>query len=96
MKAGSFTGIDVIRNQDTAVQESMGPIFDRSREHLGTSDIAIIRMRRLMLDHARELEQRGRIPTIEVPFDYAEPFGVEGLQPIDEPWQRMLDRPVHA
>jgi len=96
MKAGSFTGIDVIRNQDTAVQESMGPIFDRSREHLGTSDIAIIRMRRLMLDYARELEQRGRVPNLEVPFDYAEPFGVEGLLPIDEPWQRLLDRPVHA
>lgn len=96
MKAGSFTGIEVIRNQDNAVQESMGPIFDRSKEHLGTSDIAIIRMRRLMLDYARSLKERGRVPNIEEPFDYSEPVGVEGLVPIDEPWQRLLDSPVHA
>jgi len=96
MKAGSFTGIEVIRNQDNAVQESMGPIFDRSREHLGTSDIAIIRMRRLMLDYARTLKEEGRVPSIDQPFDYAEPVGIEGLISIDEPWQHLLDRPVPA
>ena len=96
MQACSFTGIEVIRNQDTAMQESMGAIFDRSREHLGTSDIAIIRMRRVMLDHARALEQHGRVPGLEVPFDYAEPFGVEGLLTIGEPWQRLMERTVNA
>jgi len=31
----SYTGIDGINQQDRALQESMGPIVDRSREHLG-------------------------------------------------------------
>ena len=36
--------------------ESPGPIVDRSLEHLGTSDTAIIKMRRLLMDGARALK----------------------------------------
>jgi hypothetical protein len=57
----SFTGIVGISEQDTAVQESMGPIYDRSSEHLGTSDTAIIQMRRRLLSAARAV-QRGEEP----------------------------------
>ena len=35
--------------RDSAVQEAMGPIVDRSREFLGTSDKAIIAMRKMLL-----------------------------------------------
>jgi phthalate 4,5-dioxygenase oxygenase subunit len=34
----------------------MGPIYDRTREHLGTTDVAIIFWRRLMLRLARNLD----------------------------------------
>ena len=46
--AQNFTGIDGINAQDRAVQESMGEIVDRSREHLGPADRAIIAARRLL------------------------------------------------
>jgi phthalate 4,5-dioxygenase len=49
----TFTGIAGIQAQDMAVQESMGAIVDRTQEHLGTSDSAIIMMRRQLLAHAR-------------------------------------------
>ncbi len=39
----------------------MGPIVDRSRERLGTSDTAIIAMRRLLLEESRALSE-GREP----------------------------------
>ncbi len=52
----SFTGIAGVRAQDAAMTESPGPIVDRSLEHLGTSDTAIIKMRRLLIDAARALE----------------------------------------
>jgi phenylpropionate dioxygenase-like ring-hydroxylating dioxygenase large terminal subunit len=52
----TFTGIAGINNQDRAVVESMGPICDRWNEHLGTSDIAVIAMRRRLLDEAKALE----------------------------------------
>jgi len=35
----------------------MGPIYDRGREHLGSSDTAIVAARRRLLKAARELEQ---------------------------------------
>jgi phenylpropionate dioxygenase-like ring-hydroxylating dioxygenase large terminal subunit len=51
----NFTGIEGINNQDRAIVESMGTICDRWNEHLGTSDIAIIAMRRRMLEAAKAL-----------------------------------------
>lgn len=57
----SNTGIRGIGAQDTGIQESMGPIVDRSREHLGTSDVAIVAFRRRLIRAAREL-QSGQEP----------------------------------
>ena len=45
MKNGSWCGIEGFPLQDVACQESMGAIVDRRHEHLGTSDVAIIRLR---------------------------------------------------
>ena len=53
----SMTGMQSFATQDMAVQESMGPIVDRTRERLGTSDTAIIAMRRLLLQEMRALEE---------------------------------------
>jgi phthalate 4,5-dioxygenase oxygenase subunit len=47
-KTETFTGIDGINVQDRAIQESMGPICDRSQEHLGPADKGVIQMRRLL------------------------------------------------
>jgi phthalate 4,5-dioxygenase len=44
----SFTGIDGVNVQDRAIQETMGRIVDRSKEHLGPADKAIIQLRRLL------------------------------------------------
>ena len=51
-----MTGIHGFAAQDQALQESMGPIVDRTRERLGTSDTAIIAMRRLLLQEIRDLQ----------------------------------------
>jgi hypothetical protein len=53
----SYTGIKSATQQDRAVTETMGAIVDRSKEHLGTSDTAIIAMRRKLRKAAQELEQ---------------------------------------
>ncbi|MBO0683299.1 MAG: Rieske 2Fe-2S domain-containing protein, partial [Candidatus Dormibacteraeota bacterium] len=57
--------------EDRAMTEGMGPILDRSEEHLGTSDVAIIAARRCLLRMAREL-QEGREPhATQHPEDFA-------------------------
>ena len=51
----SFTGIAGVPNQDAGIQESMGPICDRTKEHLGASDIAVIEWRKRILAMAKAL-----------------------------------------
>ncbi len=57
----NYTGIPISRTQDMAMTDSMGAIVDRTREHLGTTDAAIIAARRILLKLAREL-QEGQTP----------------------------------
>jgi len=51
----NYTGLPGNRTQDQAVTESMGTIIDRSKEHLGAADSAIIVMRRMLLRMAKRL-----------------------------------------
>ena len=51
----SFTGIEGISEQDAAIQDSQGFIADRTREHLGPTDLGIVRFRRCVLDAAKAL-----------------------------------------
>src|SRR5579883_688599 len=50
----SFTGIYGSGPQDAAVQEGMGPTYDRSQEHLGASDAGVIAARRHLLRALRD------------------------------------------
>jgi phenylpropionate dioxygenase-like ring-hydroxylating dioxygenase large terminal subunit len=61
-KTKSFTGIAGIHQQDQAITESMGPIIDRTEEHLGASDAMVIRTRRRALNAAKALRDRGETP----------------------------------
>jgi phthalate 4,5-dioxygenase oxygenase subunit len=52
-KAGtSFSGVEGIAMQDASLQESMGPIQDRTRENLCPTDRAIVMARRRLLQAA--------------------------------------------
>jgi phthalate 4,5-dioxygenase oxygenase subunit len=87
---GSFSGITGVNNEDFAVEESMGPLYDRRKEHLGASDIAVIRMRRLMLDSARDFIDNGTPPIgLRAPVDYRNLRGAEQTIPLDVPWQSV-------
>jgi phenylpropionate dioxygenase-like ring-hydroxylating dioxygenase large terminal subunit len=59
---GSYTGIPSVSLEDHAVTESMGPIYDRTSEHLGSSDAMIIRTRRRLMAAATALQERGSVP----------------------------------
>ena len=62
-RSSNFTGLeDSPPLQDAAIQESMGPIVDRSREHLGASDAGIIRVRQRLLESALRLRDQGEEP----------------------------------
>ncbi len=87
-KTESFTGIEGINTQDRAIQESMGPIVDRSREHLGPADKAVIQARRLLLEAVRTVGAGGT-PRGVGPTYYAL-RAAEGVVPKDADWRRLL------
>jgi nitrite reductase/ring-hydroxylating ferredoxin subunit len=61
----SFTGITGLGIQDCGIQESMGPIADRTIEHLGMSDTIIIKLRRLLLDTLKDMEEGRKLPGMD-------------------------------
>ena len=62
-KRRTFTGIQGVSEQDAMIQDSQGLIADRTREHLGPTDIAIIEFRKLMLRGVRDLRRGVEPPT---------------------------------
>jgi phenylpropionate dioxygenase-like ring-hydroxylating dioxygenase large terminal subunit len=61
-RTASYTGIDDIHTQDQMVTESMGPIYDRTQEHLASADAMIIRTRQRLLRAAVALREQGTVP----------------------------------
>ena len=82
----SYTGIVGVANQDYAVTESMGPIYDRSREHLGTTDLAIVKMRQQLIQAARNLEQGLDPPGLEAPMPWSGLRSEERVLDDNEDW----------
>jgi hypothetical protein len=71
-----------------AMTWSMGPIYDRSHEHLGTTDALIIRTRRRMINAAKALREHGRLPPgADNPAIYAQRSGQTVLPRNVDWWQ---------
>lgn len=69
-RSGSYSGIKGIPSQDQSVTITMGPIADRSREHLATSDAAIIAARRRLADSADAVAGGHVLPAPHDPRSY--------------------------
>ncbi len=83
-----FSGIENIGVQDQAVTESMGPITNRSREHLSPSDIMIARTRRRLLRAARDFCNNGvKPPGISDPSIYHSARSGEMVDNTSLPWE---------
>jgi phthalate 4,5-dioxygenase len=78
----SYSGIRGIRAQDAMATESPGPIVDRTKEHLGSSDRAVIAFRRRMLAAARALEA-GAVPRTAIDSDVYRVFPCQTLRDDD-------------
>ncbi|MQA87378.1 MAG: Rieske 2Fe-2S domain-containing protein [Streptosporangiales bacterium] len=86
----SFAGIQGIRMQDAVVQSSMGRIYDRRNEHLVPADVGIIRMRRLLIESARRVDQGEDPIGLDRPVDAAKIEAASGTIPADVPWQSLV------
>ena len=80
-RSASFTGIDGVNAQDRAVQESMGHIVNRSGEHLGQTDKAIITMRKMLMNAMAVVQDGGSPPGVS--DSYYNLRGIEEVLPKD-------------
>jgi nitrite reductase/ring-hydroxylating ferredoxin subunit len=83
----TYTGIPAPA-QDPMAQESMGPVYNRTEEHLATTDAMIIQTRRKLINAAKALNASGRVPPgVDQPHLYRMrsggallPAGANGLE----------------
>jgi phthalate 4,5-dioxygenase len=85
MEHGNFSGVMGAAIQDRAMQEGMGPICDRTKEHLGTSDKAVIFYRRLLLKKLDDLAKRKPLPARDPSLTFDQ-RGYSSKMPADQPW----------
>ena len=90
----SYTGMRGLGVQDCAIQESMGPIADRTLEHLGASDSAIIQIRRLLLQTLRAHEAGETPPGLD-PRSYRA-RSTRFVLNEGEPFRDMVERQLGA
>jgi phthalate 4,5-dioxygenase oxygenase subunit len=78
------------RIQDAAVQMSEGKIYDRTKEHLVPADLAIIRLRRLLLDSVKLVEE-GKPPLgLGEGFDFSRVSAASAVVSAGTRWQDLV------
>jgi hypothetical protein len=90
--SSSFSGFHGVHLQDLAVQQSMGPIVDRTREHLGAEDFLVIQVRKFMLAAMERHEAGEAPPGLQGGVDYREIAAHNIVGPSDTPLAEMLNR----
>ena len=70
-RTSSYMGVKGLSEQDAAVQDSQGPIVDRTKEHLGATDLGIQHFRKMVMDQARDLQNGIEPPAASRPERYA-------------------------
>ncbi len=53
----NWSGFKGITQEDAVISTSMGPIYDRTQEHLVAADAAIVRLRKRLLDCLKKMEK---------------------------------------
>ena len=92
-KNETFTGIEGINTQDQAIQESMGPIVDRTLENLSASDIAIVVARRMLISAASTVADGGDPPGIGE--SYYRVRAIDAILSKDVDWKDALEADMY-
>ncbi len=87
-KTETYTGIEGINTQDHAIQESMGPVVDRTEEHLGSTDKAIVAARLLLLQAAKSVGKKIDPPGIGP--SYYKLRAIEKILPHNSHWRTAM------
>jgi phthalate 4,5-dioxygenase len=92
----SYSGVDGIAMQDASLQESMGPIVDRARENLVTTDNGVIFARRLLMRLAKASREGKPVPALKAEAQRVRSCSIEldRTVPFTEGARHGLFRPI--
>ena len=91
-----YSGIRSVNaaEQDGCATESMGPICDRGKEHLGYSDKTIIALRKMLLNAVRDLAA-GKAPPHVIrdagEADFSRLRSIKGVLPAGTDWRTTME-----
>jgi phthalate 4,5-dioxygenase oxygenase subunit len=94
-RTASYTGIEAFNpaEQDGCATESMGAIWDRSKEHLGYSDKTIIALRKMLLRAVSDIAEGKEPPhIIRDPKcnDFSKLRSIKGVLPVGTDWRQIM------
>lgn len=97
-KQASYTGIEDFINHDGCVTETMGAIYDRSQEHLGVSDAAVIAVRRYLLKAVQSFQNGGAPPhRVDDPAknNFSHACSIAEVIPVAQSWRQHFPQLRH-
>jgi phthalate 4,5-dioxygenase oxygenase subunit len=91
-----YSGIQSVNaaEQDGCATETMGPIYDRSKEHLGYSDKTIVALRKMLLNAVRDLAEGKEPPHIvrdAQQNDFSRLRSIKGILPVNADWREIME-----
>jgi hypothetical protein len=91
MKQGHWSGIVGRGNayEDFVIQESMGPVVDRSKQHLGRCDLVILRAQGMLLRAIEAFEAEGKLSFAGEDVDFARIRAISVAYPRGGDWKEI-------
>jgi phthalate 4,5-dioxygenase len=91
MKRGHWSGIVGRGNayEDFVIQESMGPIVDRSKQHLGRCDLVILRAQGMLLRAIEAFKAEGRLSFAGEDVEFAKIRAISVAYPRGGDWKEI-------
>ncbi|MDB5592905.1 MAG: (2Fe-2S)-binding protein, partial [Enterovirga sp.] len=90
-----FSGVEGIAIQDSSLQESMGPVVDRTKERLVATDAGIIKARQKLRRAAEALRDHGTEPIGNIP-GHQKIRSVAAVLPADQPFVEGIGDALEA
>jgi phthalate 4,5-dioxygenase len=86
--ATNWTGYRGIEVEDIAMSSSVPQDWNRSKEHLVASDVAVVKMRRMVLAAIEEFQRSGKVPAGDI-ADMVPVRACDTLMPREADWQAL-------
>jgi hypothetical protein len=88
-RGASWSGLNAVRIEDFAVAVAQGLVSDRTRENLGSTDISIVRARRMLLEAVAKHGAGEGVLGFDQPIDWGAIRAVDAVYEPGTDWRSL-------